>query len=196
MIYIQNNEFYILSKELGEGYDLSTTSCLEDFQAGKIILLNDEQVAFRVANPSATTLEVFKMALTPIPQITLEQIKAQKIAEIEAYDMSPIVNSFTVNETSMWIDRNTRVSLLTTIAAYKANNKTNITLWTTGSNPIAITLTVIQLESLLIELEIYAKASYDVTANHKANVQTLTTTEDVHNYDFTTGYPEKLNYMI
>ncbi len=136
------------------------------------------------------------MALTPMVMPTLIQVKQQKIAEILAYDQSPEVNSFTINGVSMWLDRNTRASLFITIAAYRANGLTQITLWTTGSNPVPITLLVDDLEQLLIGLEMYAKATYDITAQHKANVQPLLTIEEVINYDKTNGYPDKLCMTI
>lgn len=196
MTYIQNNEFYTLSDALGKGYDLSKTNSREDFKAGKIILLNEAQSAFKELHPFATTLEVFNLALTPIPQISLEQIKARKIAAIEAYDTSSAVNSFSINGVSMWIDRATRVSLRFTIAAYKAMGINEITLWTTGSIPASITLTVVPLENLLTELEIYAKLCYDNTARHKAEVQEYTTDIEVEEYDITAGYPTKLSRTI
>ena len=198
MIYIQNNVFYTLSatETLGEGYNLSETNSLDDFKAGKIILLSADQESFKKGNPDATTLEVYNMALTPAPVLSLAVVKIQKIAEIEAYDTSIMVNSFLINGIAMWLDRNTRTSLLATISAYKANGIISITLWTTGSNPVPVTLLVTQLEELLIGLEMYAKACYDVTAQHKANVQALTTAEIVINYDYKVGYPGKLTITV
>ena len=196
MIYIQKDKFYEMTSPLGKGYDLSETNSIEDFKVGRIILLNEAQVAFKEANPKANTLEVFNMALTPAHTPTLDEIKAQKLAQIEAYDMSPAVNSFSINGVSMWLDRGTRASLKVTIEAYKANGIISITLWTTGSNPVPVTLLVTQLEELLIGLEMYAKACYDVTAQHKANVQALTTAEIVINYDYKVGYPGKLTITV
>lgn len=196
MIYIQYNEFYTLDEKLGEGYNLSETNSLDDFKAGKIILLNDSQIAFKEANPNATTEEVFNMSLTPAHTPTLDEIKAQKLAQIEAYDMSPAVNSFSINGVSMWLDRGTRASLKVTIEAFKANGITTITLWTAGNNPVPVTLSIEQLENLLLSLEMYAKAAYDTTAQHKANVQALTTAEIVINYDYKVGYPGKLTITV
>lgn len=196
MKYIQNKSFYDVQGELGPGYNISETSSLEDFQSGKIILLTDQQVAFLDAHPGASTIEVFKMELTPDPQPSLLDIKSAKISEVEAFDISPQVNSFSINGVEMWLDRNTRSSLFTTIAVYKASAIDTITLWTTGSNPFRITLSVIQLENLLAALELYAKGCYDRTAQHKANIQLLETKTEIENYDFTTGYPEKLSITI
>ena len=39
-----------------------------------------------------------------------------------------------------------------------------------------------------------ASACYDNTAQHKANVSALTIVEEVMNYDYKTGYPNKLEF--
>lgn len=195
--YIQNNQLYKVRTALGEGYDLSETNSLVDFQAGKIITLNAEQIEFYKANRNATTQEIFDCALAVIevPEPTLEQVKAMKIIEISAYDMSSEINSFIVNSLTMWIDRNTRSSLMSTIAAYKSQGKESITLWTEGNNPLSITMPVDTLETLLLSLEIYAKECYDITAMHKHVVSNLETITKIRGYDYTSGYPEKLNII-
>ncbi len=164
--YVQKEiGFYEVSELLSENFEVGDT--IDDFKAGKFLLLGNSQISFHEENPNATPEEVLNMALTPMVMPTLIQVKQQKIAEILAYDQSPEVNSFTINGVSMWLDRNTRASLFITIAAYRANGLTQITLWTTGSNPVPITLLVDDLEQLLIGLEMYAKATYDITAQHK-----------------------------
>jgi len=49
---------------------------------------------------------------------------------------------------------------------------------------------------MLSSLEIYALECYNQTATHKAAVEALTTAEEINNYDYTTGYPEKLTFSI
>jgi hypothetical protein len=46
---------------------------------------------------------------------------------------------------------------------------------------------------MLSALELYALQCYNVTAQHKANVEALQSVKEVEAYDHTTGYPEKLN---
>lgn len=46
---------------------------------------------------------------------------------------------------------------------------------------------------MLNALEVYAAEALNTTESHKANVEALTTIQEVKNYDFTTNYPEKLN---
>ena len=47
---------------------------------------------------------------------------------------------------------------------------------------------------MLYSIELYASACYDNTQKHKANIDKLETIEDVEAYDFTTDYPEYLNF--
>ena len=48
------------------------------------------------------------------------------------------------------------------------------------------------VKELLKELEIYAEQTNNVTCQHKAEVMTLTSIEEVEAYDITKDYPEKL----
>ena len=193
--YIQNQQLYKVRTALGEGYDLSETNSLEDFQAGKIVELNTEQIEFYKANKSATTQEIWDCALTVIevPEPTLEQVKAEKIRQLLAYDHSPAVNSFTLFGNEMWLDRNTRVSLMQTALILEQSGQTETTLWTEGDSPQSIPVSISDLKMALAGLEIYAKQCYDTTAQHKQNIAALETIEEVQQYDDTVNYPQKLS---
>jgi hypothetical protein len=58
----------------------------------------------------------------------IEVIKRHKVIEVEKYDKSDAVNCFFINEEKMWIDRNTRTSLLLTADILKNYGETHITL--------------------------------------------------------------------
>ena len=47
---------------------------------------------------------------------------------------------------------------------------------------------------MLYAIENYASACYDNTQKHIAEIEKLEIKEDIENYDFTVGYPEKLNF--
>lgn len=49
---------------------------------------------------------------------------------------------------------------------------------------------------MLSALELYALECYNKTAEHKQNVEKLTSVEAVKKYDFTIGYPNKLNLTV
>lgn len=45
-----------------------------------------------------------------------------------------------------------------------------------------------------VGIELYASACYDVTQMHLAAINGLTSVEEVKNYDYLAGYPEKLRF--
>lgn len=119
--------------------------------------------------------------------------KMTKLEELERFDESFEVNSFKVNGNSMWLDKTVRVSLLQTSAMLEQGGTDEIDLWADFGK---MTLKIAVLKQLIYAIELYAKSCYDVTAQHKFNIKSLTTQEDVYAYDFKTGYPEKLNFSL
>jgi hypothetical protein len=49
---------------------------------------------------------------------------------------------------------------------------------------------------MLYAIEVYASKCYDNTQYHISQVNKLDNIEDLKNYDYTTGYPEKLIFEI
>jgi hypothetical protein len=49
---------------------------------------------------------------------------------------------------------------------------------------------------MLSSLEVYAIQCYNKTTDHIYNVNALTSIDEVVNYDFKSGYPEKLIFTI
>lgn len=167
----------------------------QDYEGGAWVLLTDEQVAFHIANPSAWVEEVFNMQLFPSAESELESIRQEKITAIHEQDRQ--TEQFTVDGVPMWLDKSTRTSLIAnTLPAEKAAGKTETTLWYAGQPPIAIPVPIAWLEEKLSELELYAKATYDTTQSHLAAVYSLSSIEEIENYDVMAGYPEKLNFQL
>ena len=46
------------------------------------------------------------------------------------------------------------------------------------------------------ELEVYAKKCYNTTEEHKVNVSNLQSVDEVNNYDYKSGYPDKLIFSL
>lgn len=124
---------------------------------------------------------------------TLEEIKADKIKEIEAYDISDNVNSFTVNNKQYWINKADRVGLMNSTNILIANNIQNAMLWL-GNTKYTIPCT--DLIDMLSQLELYALNCYYTTEAHIVAVNELDNIEDVEHYDITLNYPEKLTFNI
>lgn len=123
----------------------------------------------------------------------LATTKAQKIAEIEAYDTSPAVNGFSLNNTVVWLDKATRVGLMNSTSITKAMGQPTTTLWLGESKLEVPCDTAIQL---LSALEMYALECFNVTAAHKKAVSELTSIEEVEKYDITAGYPAQLKMEV
>ena len=127
----------------------------------------------------------------PVIVPTLEEIKANKVEEILAYDSSSAVNEFSMSGLPIWLDKTTRAGLLLRFEAEAKAGRTSTTLWYNG---LPFTLPLTYAQEILIALELYASACYDNTQSHIAEVQKMESKEAVEAYDYTTGYPAKLNF--
>lgn len=121
----------------------------------------------------------------------LDVIKEEAIEQITEYDQSEDVNSFTLQGKQMWLPKETRVGLVNSITIEKNAGKETTVLWFDGERYELPVDTALQM---LSTLELYALECYNVTAAHKAAVNALEGVEDVVAYDYTQGYPEKLNF--
>lgn len=137
-----------------------------------------------------TAFEEFKAKLAASELATA---KAQKIAEIDAYDTSSAVNGFALNGTVVWLDKATRVGLMNSTSITKAMGQPTTTLWLGESKMEVPCDTAIQL---LSALEMYALECFNVTAAHKKAVSELTSIEEVEKYDITAGYPAQLRMEV
>ena len=121
----------------------------------------------------------------------IDVIKEEAIEQITEYDQSEDVNSFTLQGKQMWLPKETRVGLVNSVTIEKNAGKKTTVLWFGGEKYELPVDTALQM---LSALELYALECYNVTAAHKAAVNVLESVEDVVAYDYTQGYPEKLNF--
>lgn len=197
--YIKNNiagKFIELAEPLDEGlYNIGHT--LEDYRRGAWVALSEEQADFRAGNPGASVSEVWNMEIEhteeETPERTLRQAISEKLSEIERYDKSDAVNSFSINGVSMWYDKATRVGLANSIGAEESDGRTETTLWHDG---VSLTLPIQQAKDILKAVELYAIECFNVTSRHGVAVGRLTEIEDVDSYDYRTAYPERLDFNI
>lgn len=166
----------------------------EDFEQDKWIHLSQEQVDFYHQNPYATIKEIIAMSLTPE---TLDEAKAKKIKEIEAYDKSDAVNVFYVT-----VDGNTITYWLT--PDERANYKNSVdSAEIVGCeevhpifNGMTLTIPTKTAKLYLAQIQLYADECWAVTESHKSAVLALKTKMQVMAYDYTTGYPDKLTFTL
>ena len=150
-----------------------------------------------VCNPTEDMLRQagYEEYQEPVPTESekLEQAKANKIAEITAYDTSDKVNGFMLNGLLVWLDKATRVGLMNSTTIAKAAGQQTITLWLGGLKLVVDCDKAIQL---LSALEVYALECFNVTAAHKVAVSELNSIEEVEKYDITAGYPAQLRMEV
>ena len=125
---------------------------------------------------------------TPTPEELLARAKANKIAELEAYDASE-VNSFSVDGKDMWLDHDVRQQLRISLDALSQAGRESVTKWFDGleyTYPIDVWYYMLGL------VEVYASDALNVTESHKAAINAKTTVKQVNSYNFKKNYPEKL----
>lgn len=133
--------------------------------------------------------------------LKLKQAKADKIAEISAYDTSDKVNGFILNGMLIPWSKNDpnspnvekRMGLRQNIADKVALGEENIAIWLKG---MSFTMPCSQAEVLMRSIENYAYECFNVTASHKQAVSELTTIEEVEAYDYKAGYPKMLEMSV
>ena len=130
----------------------------------------------------------FEEYIPPTPD-PLEEAKNKKIQELVAYDSSPNVNSFTLAGKSLWIVPADRTNYMITLEGARRLGIESISF-------LGETIPVDTAITILDAINVYAMQCVGVTDTHKANINALTTVEEVEAYDFTTGYPEKLNFDL
>ena len=133
--------------------------------------------------------------------LKLKQAKADKIAEITAYDTSDKVNGFILNGMLVPWSKNDpnspnvekRMGLRQNIADKVALGEENIAIWLKG---MSFTMSCTQAEVLMRSIENYAYECFNVTASHKQAVSELTTIEEVETYEYKSGYPKMLEMSV
>ena len=162
--------------------------------ANKIVIVKDGMQTF---NPTEEMLLADDWKIhepiqyEPTEEEILNREKEYKIDEILRYDSSSEVNGFYIDDKELWFDKATRVGLKLRFDAEIANGQTNTTIWYDGT-PFNLELT--NALQMLNAIELYASACYDNTQRHIASINAIEDLETLKNYDYRTGYPEKLRF--
>lgn len=107
------------------------------------------------------------------------------IEKIKLYDKSENINSFIFNNEQRWLDKNTRLGLMHLANCSEEDVPVVI-------NEQTVVFHNSELKTFLTKLEIYASKCFLKTQEHISNVKQLKTLEEIINYDYTAGYPEKI----
>lgn len=129
---------------------------------------------------------------TEVPEETrLHIARKRKQLEVHIHDESAAVNQFTLSGKPIWLPKETRVGLVNSINAEKGAGKSGTILW---FDSVRYEIPIEQALRMLGTLELYALECYNVTHRHLSEIGKLATVEEVAGYDYTKGYPAKLNF--
>lgn len=173
-----------------ENIVLNRNEFIENPETGEV-----EEVNLQTFNPTDEMLFADGWEIYTAPEPTDEEIfnnaKRDKCFEIEAYDSSSAVNEFYIQDMPVWLDKSTRSGLMLRFNSELAMKKENTTLWYNG---MSFTLPLSSAIQMLYALEVYASECYDNTQFHLTNIEKLETLEEMQEYDYRVGYPEKLRF--
>lgn len=158
-------------------------------KATQIQMASDDDKKITLALFSANCTIYAKKILGMEP--SLSDVKAKKLAEISVYDASDAVNSFIIDGKNIWLSKDTRLALRQRFIAEQASGIKNTSLWYGAEQ---FNLSVSDALPMLNAIELYACKCYDITAAHKATLQSMTDIEGILSYDFRVGYPDKLSF--
>lgn len=163
---------------------------IENPETGEI-----ESVTMQTFNPTDEMLFADGWELYITPELTPEQIlvnaREDKKRDIEEYDKSNDINEFYIQDIPVWLDKVTRAGLKLRFEAEIAIGKTETTLWYGNMQfPLELNLAM----QMLYAIEVYASACYDNTQLHLANVDAIDTLDELLEYNYRIGYPEKLRF--
>lgn len=173
-------------------YDLYTEEDYSNFQASLVRKLQENpQDPFIQSHTKL--IRWVENGLNLAKGITAEEARSLMLQDITDFDTSENVNSFILNGIPAWLDKETRVGLMNSITIEKAAGLKETTLWL-GTK--SFTLPVDIAIGFLYELELYAKQCYNKTAEHKYNISLLDNPNEILEYNYKEGYPEKLSINI
>ena len=135
----------------------------------------------------------YNASVGAVNRMALQQAQRQKIMEITAYNTSDNVDAFLLNGEKHWLTRDERaMAKLSTEARQRLGHYT--TEQCLGGK--FYTIPCDTLLTMLARLEDYALLCFNHAIRQQAEVNALTSLEEVENYDVTKGYPAMLTFTI
>ena len=124
-------------------------------------------------------------------ELTPDAVRHVRLNELRFYDESSAVNEFYVNDIPMWYNNMERVSIDYLLHVEKSQGNETTDLYDKEGNRFTIDIDL--AIALIAQVELYAKAAYNVTVQHKLALNNLDNIDDLLSYNIKTGYPEKLH---
>lgn len=159
-----------------------------DYKPSMDLVLNDI-----LASGEQASMEEIKDICEGLGAEPLEYMRKAMLYYIEKYDTSSSVNGFELNGMQTWLDKATRVGLMNSINVTQRAGDQKIELWL-GNYKLELDCN--KAIELLSKIEMYAMNCFNVTSIHKKQVSEFSNIEDFLNYDYKSGYPDKLMINI
>ena len=174
-----------------ENYKIGST--YNDYLNGMFVPLDSDQEYFYKSHKNATIAAIWECGkVTPyVP--TIEDVRSQKLDELSAYDNSAAVNEFLINGVGAWFTPTERTNYLSSVAAAKLLEVETLSFYVSG---MKLDVPTVAAERMLAAVMLYADECFIITKQHEATINSLETIEAINDYDFKTGYPEKLVFTI
>ena len=155
-----------------------------DYKPSMDLVLNDI-----LASGEQASMEEIREISEGLGAEPLEYMRKAMLSYIEKYDISSSVNGFELNGMQTWLDKDTRVGLMNSINVTQRAGGQKIGLWL-GNYKLELNCN--KAIELLSKIEMYAMNCFNVTSLHKKQVYEFSNIEDFLNYDYKSGYPDKL----
>lgn len=155
-----------------------------DYKPSMELVLNDI-----LTSGEQASMEEIKEICEGLGAEPLEYMRKAMLYYIEKYDTSSSVNGFEFNGMQTWLDKATRVGLVNSINVTQRAGDQKIELWL-GNYKLQLDCN--KAIELLSKIEMYAMNCFNVTSIHKKQVSEFSNIEDFLNYDYKSGYPDKL----
>lgn len=125
--------------------------------------------------------------------LLLNAAKQRKLQEVADYNTSDNVDAFLLNGEKHWLTLDERKAAELSTKAHLTLGH-DITEQCLGGKFYTIPCNTLLI--MLAQLEVYALACFNYAIRQQAEVNALTSLEEVENYDVTKGYPEMLTFTI
>jgi hypothetical protein len=190
MAYLNKKRFFDVD-ELPDSYVVSKAkSALDD---GAWVKITKKMAAFREEHPEATPLEVYNCELTDTT--AQDFVQARREALTALYSADQATNVFRINGLDFWLDKDTRSAMYSlTIPALRNADVVRTKLWTNVAPQQAIEIEVERLARIIEDVEVYAKLTYDVTAQARVDIMAAEDVEALSAVVY--EYPEVLCYEM
>lgn len=175
---------YDYELQVEDGYDIGIT--YQDYLQSKWILMSEQQLAFKEANPSASVKEVIEMQLrVPTPGELQAKARSTKLTDLDLYYTSPSIKSITVAGQSLWIESGDRLMLKDKCNTALNLGQSQVLVGSVYFQPVAGIVVI----DKIIDYDQKQEAIYD---QKKQRISSAKSAEEIEVMDITTGWEDPI----